>query len=169
MGIEFLGKGSYCDLMSEDKKSINLLLQTQNHPPIQKFQAREYNRAIINRKPYSTRQYSSTKKRSNFIIKIVSTPPNYSIYYGIIEKLISLDNFQLAFITKLKITHKGPSTCTSDDITRKSAELLFSDYLQYEENDNCVIFVYQILELCCNLSLTDCNMLSWFPNKIENE
>ena len=26
VGIEFLGKGSYCDLMSENKKSIHLLL-----------------------------------------------------------------------------------------------------------------------------------------------
>ena len=169
LGIEFLGKGSYCDLITEDKKLINLLLQSQNQQPLKRFQAREYNRIIINRKPYSTRQYSSTKKRNNSTIKIMSAPPNYSVYYGIIEKIISLDNFKLAFISKLKITHNGPPTCTSDDITRKSADLLFSDYLHYEESDKCVIFIHQILELCCNLSQTDCNLFSWFPNKIENE
>ena len=168
-GISFLGKGCSFFLSDKDLELINKLLQSQNLSSIHKFEAREYHRVIINRKTYTTRYYMSMKKRNNFTVKFMLNTPNYCIQYGIIEKVFTLDDYELALIMKLKIIRKGVLTCRDEDITPKAAELLFSDYLYFEESEECVVFVHQITDICCNLSLNDCNLLSWFPNNIEHE
>ena len=63
----------------------------------------------------------------------MSAQTNYYVYYWIKEKKISLDNFKLAFISKLKkhtMVHQHV-------LTKKSADFLFSVFLHYEESDNC--------------------------------
>lgn len=166
--ISFLGKGCSFHLSDEDLELINRLPRSQNFSSIHKFEAREYYRVIINKKMYTTRFYKSMKKRNNFTIKFMLNTPNYCIQYGILEKILTVADFKSAFIMKLKIIHKGVHSCR-EDITPKAFDLLFSDYLYFEESEVCVVFVHQITNICCNLSLDDCNLLSWFHNNIDHE
>ena len=163
-----MGKGWSFTLSNRDLEQINSLLHSKNLPSIYKVQAREYNRVNVNRKTYTTRYYSRMKKRDNSTIAFMSNPPSYQVNYGKIEKLFAVADYQMAFITTLKIIHRGLPHKDAD-ITPRAAEVLFNDYLYFEESNQDIVFVYQIFDICCNLSLSDCNVLSWFANNIEHE
>ena len=161
-----LGKGNLFDLNESNLENINTLLHTLNISSIQNVQGREYFRVAIKSKTFCTRHYKRMQKRDNSTVIFMENAPSYRKHYGIIEKFIVVDNYKLAIITKLKILQNGLPYQDSD-ITSQAAEVLFQEYLYYEESDCCMIFVHQIFDLCCNLSQSGWNLLTWFSNNIE--
>ena len=165
-----IGKGCSYSLNQRDLENINMLLCSHNLRPIHNIEAREYFRANVNRKTYCSKNYQRLKKRDNSIIKFMENPPSVKCMYGIVETLIVAGGYQLAFVTTLTVVCKGPPG-DFVEITQEAAEVIFEDYLTFEKNEigGSVIFIHQILDLCCNLSNNDWNVLSYFANNIERE
>ena len=135
---------------------------SHNMSSIECVQGREYFRVSIKRNTFCTRHYKRMQKRDNSTVIFMENAPSYHQQYGIIEKFIVVDdNYKLAIITKLKILQNGLPSQDSD-ITPQAAEVLFQEYLYYEESDSCVIFIHQIVDVCCNLSQSGWNLLTWF-------
>lgn len=147
-----------------------MLLCSQNLSPIENNQAREYFRTKVNKKTYCSKNYQRLKKRDNSIIKFIENPPSVKCVYGILEKLVVASGYQLAFATPLTVVCKGPPG-DFEEITPEAAEVVFEDYLTCEKNEigSRVIFIQQMLDICCNLSNNDWMILSYFPNNIEHE
>ena len=79
--------------------------------------------------------------------------------YKLIETFIYVGNHHLAFVTSLKVVGKGPDRSFDDCITEQTKEILFKDYLAFEEDHGMVIFSNQIRKLCCNLGSSSCKYL----------
>jgi len=162
-----LGRGQLLSINANDLQAINNLLLTQNISPIENTQTSEFFRVKVKNNVFCTRHYKRMQKRDNSTVKFMENAPNYSERYGIIEKfLVVVHNYKLTIITNLKIVHKGVPFQESD-MTQQTAEILFEEYLTYEENHQTVIFIHQIVYVCCNLSQSGLKILTWFPNNIE--
>ena len=162
-----LGKGTLYTLTDGDLHSINELLRTRNLPSVRNVQAREHFRVIFNRKTYCTRYYTCMKKWDNSTICFMENPPCFLLKYGVIERLIVVDNaYHLAVVTILNIIKRG-LPCPDTAITPQTADILFAEYLQFNESCKSVIFVDQFSTICCNLSHCGLDLLTWFLNDIE--
>ena len=89
---------------------------------------------------------------------------------GILEKLVVASGYQLAFVTTLTVVCKGPSG-DFVEITSEAADVVFENHLTFEKNKigSCVVFIQQILDICCNLLNNNWMILSYFANNIECE
>ena len=86
---------------------ISTLLHTLNMSLIQNVQGREYFHVAIKNKTFCTRHYKRMQKRDNSIVTVIfmENAPSYRQQYGIIEKLIVVDdNYKLAIIKKFSKT-----------------------------------------------------------------
>jgi len=159
-----LGKGSLYTLTDRDLDGINELLHARNLPSATNGQAREHFRVTINRRTYCT---TRMKKRDNSTVCFMENPPSYLLKYGIIERLIVVDStYHLAVVTILNIVKRG-LPCPDTAITPQTADVLYEEYLQFNETCKSVIFVDQFSNICCNLSHCGLDVLTWFLNDIE--
>ena len=165
-----IGKGRFMSLSETEIENINMLLRSQNLRVIDNNLAREFFRAKVDKKIYCTKNYQRLKKRDNSIVKFMDNPPSMKCMYGILEKLVIASGYQLAFVTTLTVVCKGPPGNFAE-ITPEAADVIFEDYLTFEKNEisSHVIFVQQMLDICCNLSNKDWMLLSFFVNNIEFE
>jgi len=138
-----------------------------NFAEITNIEARSYNKCIINRrKRICSRCYGNDKKRNNYTIAFEH---DNLVKYAIIENFISIENYHLIFVTSLKILGKGPNRRFDSYITDQTKEMLFEDYLTFEEDCRMVIFSNQIINLCCNLSNNSFNLITIPVNSTETE
>jgi hypothetical protein len=169
--VQLVGMAKLSILCDHEIHQVDQLLITRGLQALRKPINHVYvhHKAMINGKMYFSSGYKKVKKRNSFTV-MFST--DSTVGYGIIEKFIQVSTnvCPLAVIKTLTTQIAGPPHHLSDSvITADSQQLLFNDYLTFDEGTVTYIFAAEIIHKCFNLTTDNWKVLTLPVNDIENE
>ena len=164
-----IGQGVPFSLSSNEVDAINNLFSASDLLPIESSMVRVHLKAKVNGHIYSSKEYKRALRQNNYTISF-SSSESLSVNYGIVEKFLMVNGNPLAIVTNLIVCcHGPPHQFQPNTLTADTQKVIFDDYLQYNFGDKQYIFARQIVSKFCNLSSTNCNMLTAAVNSSELE
>ena len=130
---------------------------------------RSYDKASALGITYCSRRYTRVKKRNSYTVAF-EDPLDHSSCYGIVETFISVTNsYNLALVQQCVLKQVGPPHSFNGIISDDNHELLFEDYVTYEDGIKRFIFIHNLKNKCFNLTYNDWNVLTPLVNNVECE
>ena len=162
-----VGSGKLYSLTDQEFHSINTLLMSNSLTSIRFTTARIFDKAFVNGQQMFSKEYKGVTKCNSYTI---SYCVSNNTLFGTIQKFILIEGYHLAVLKTLHIkTHGPPHVFSESVVTRKTSEVLFSDYISFETGGLCYVLAKCIKQKCCNLSNNVCNLLTTPVNNIERE